>query len=78
MTNKPDKPKRKPYTMSQAARNQRRKAGQATKAKHGTEHFKRIGRKGAESTWSKYKLVPIGPGYYKMVDRQTGKEIARR
>ena len=48
-----------------------RLGGQATAKKHGTAHMKAIGRRGADATWAKYNLVPVGTSQYAMVDKQT-------
>ena len=75
----PPKPKtRKPYTMSEKARAQRRKAGKANAQKNGRAHMQEIGRKGSKATWEKYKLIPHGPNQFAMVDRKTGKVKAIR
>lgn len=67
---------KRPYTMTEAALAARRKGGQARAAIPGK--MSRIGRKGADSTWSKYRLE-VGPppsGFY-MVDRTTGQIVAK-
>lgn len=45
--------------------------GRATVAKHGREHMQQIGRRGAESTWTRYHLSPVGQSGWAMVDRRT-------
>jgi hypothetical protein len=46
--------------------------GKSTLARHGHEHFSTIGKRGARSTWQRYKLVPVGTFGLAMVDRKTG------
>jgi general stress protein YciG len=53
-----------------------RKGGKATYKKHGSGHMSRIGSKGGRSTWSRYKIVPIGVNRYAMVERKTNQIIA--
>ena len=55
------------YTKQQAGS----KGGRATVAKHGREHMAEIGKAGAEVTWSRYHLAPIGQSGWAMVDRET-------
>jgi len=45
--------------------------GRATMAKHGREHFQKIGKQGAAVTWERYYLAPVNESQYAMVDRQT-------
>lgn len=45
--------------------------GRATVAKHGPEHMKVIGKRGAAVTWTRYQLSPIGQSGWAMVDRET-------
>lgn len=53
-----------------------RLGGQATVKKHGTSHMRAIGKQGAETTWTRYKMVPISTSRYGMVDRGTNKIVA--
>lgn len=55
-----------------------RAGGLATLARHGREHMRKIGRRGAETTWLRYNLLPTGIGAYAMVDKITGKVVAVR
>jgi len=59
--------------------NPKQKAGQrggrATVARHGRDHMQRIGRRGAEPTWSRYSLSPVGLTEYALVERATGKIV---
>ena len=48
------------------------KGGRATVRKHGRGHMQTIGRRGAASTWRKYRLAPIGTNNFAMIDRRTG------
>ena len=61
--------------------NQKAKAGalggQATLARHGPEHFRQIGRRGAAATWARYELRPLGAADFAMVDKTTGQVKAR-
>jgi general stress protein YciG len=50
--------------------------GQALYAKKGPDYFREIGRKGAETTWNKYSLVPMGTNQFAMVERETGRVVA--
>ena len=47
-----------------------RKGGLVTAAKHGREHFQAAGRKGAETTWKRYTLVPWGLNLFAMFSRE--------
>lgn len=53
-----------------------RRGGKATVAKHGREHMRRIGRRGAETFWKRYTLRPTGTSDFAIVDRETDKVIA--
>lgn len=44
------------------------KGGRVTLSRHGREHMRKIGRRGAAVTWQRYNLLPIGIGSYAMVD----------
>jgi len=48
------------------------KGGRANVKNNGSEHMAEIGRKGAATTWRKYKLVPTGTNGWAMVERETG------
>ena len=52
--------------------------GKATVQKHGKEHMQRIGKRGAEVTWSRYSLKPYRTSQYAMVSRETGEIVAIR
>jgi len=45
--------------------------GEATKRKHGIDHFRKAGKAGAAAIWGKYHLAPIGQSGFAMVDRET-------
>jgi len=49
-----------------------RRGGLATLARHGVEHFKKIGARGATVFHSRYKLVPVGQDDFAIVNRSTG------
>ena len=49
-----------------------RLGGNATKQKHGREHYSRIGKLGAHTTRTRYRLEPIGQSGFAMVHRETG------
>jgi hypothetical protein len=46
--------------------------GRTTFARHGKQHMSAIGRAGAKTTWTRYKLAPIGQSGFALVDRQSG------
>lgn len=46
--------------------------GLATLARHGKTHFQHIGRRGALTTWQRYKLEPAGLSDFAMTNRKTG------
>jgi len=48
-----------------------RKGGRATFARYGREHMQAIGKRGARTTWTRYRLSPIGTNNFALVDRQT-------
>jgi hypothetical protein len=58
-------------SLSQKRADAGRLGGIATREKHGAHHFRKAGKKGAASTWSKYRLAPIGQSGWAMVDRET-------
>ena len=43
----------------------------ATLERHGREHFKKIGKKGARVFHGRYKLEPYGIGDFAVVNRET-------
>ncbi|MFZ5910400.1 MAG: hypothetical protein ACOYYU_10330 [Chloroflexota bacterium] len=53
-----------------------RLGGLATLARHGSDHFRAIGRKGAFVTWTRYHLAPAGLNDFAMTNRQTGEVVA--
>ena len=53
-----------------------RLGGIATHKKHGSTHMSTIGKRGAETTWTKYQLIPAGTSQYAMVEKSTNKVIA--
>lgn len=58
--------------LSEIRRRAGSKGGRANVENNGPEHMAEIGRKGAASTWAKYKLVPTGTNGFVMVDKVTG------
>ncbi|MHC4604517.1 MAG: hypothetical protein ACYS6W_14440 [Planctomycetota bacterium] len=54
-----------------------RLGGLSTLNKYGKDHFSAIGRKGAASTWARYRLCPAGVNGWLMVDRVTNKIKAK-
>jgi len=53
-----------------------RLGGLTTVARHGKEHMSRIGKKGAETTWTRYKISPVGLTSYAMVEVETNRIVA--
>ena len=53
-----------------------RLGGKATARKYGKEHMAEIGRKGAETTWTRYTLQPIGVNQFAMVNKETNQIVA--
>jgi hypothetical protein len=49
-----------------------RLGGIATRDRYGSEHFRKIGKRGAQTTWTRYKLVPVAQDNFAMVHRKTG------
>lgn len=49
--------------------------GQATVRKHGLEHMREIGRRGAEALWKRYHLHPVRLSKWALVNRETGEFI---
>lgn len=52
--------------------------GLATVAKHGRQHMAAIGRRGAETLWRRYSLLPYQLSKYALVDRESGQIKAIR
>lgn len=50
--------------------------GKTTAERYGREYFSRIGKLGAETTWTRYTLRPTGTRMFAMVNRETGKIVA--
>lgn len=48
------------------------KGGKTTSKKYGKDHMRAIGKKGAESTWAKYTLQPVGLNNFALVEKETG------
>lgn len=49
-----------------------RRGGRATVARHGVEHMRSIGAKGAKVFHSRYKLEPVNQNDFAIVHRETG------
>ena len=49
------------------------KGGMTTYQRHGREHFRKIGKAGAKTTWTRYSLKPVNESQYAMVHRETNK-----
>jgi hypothetical protein len=60
-------------TLSQKRAEAGRRGGKATLQKYGSDHFRKIGARGALITWLTYGLKPVGTSGYAMVHRETGK-----
>jgi general stress protein YciG len=58
--------------LSEKRRQAGRNGGLTTFYRYGSEHMSEIGRKGAEATWSRYNLAPIGTSQWAIVNKQTG------
>ena len=52
------------------------KGGRATVAKHGRAHMQKIGKAGANTTWTRYTLKPVNQSQYAMIERATNKIIS--
>jgi hypothetical protein len=52
------------------------KGGKSTYKRHGSEHFQKIGKAGAKTTWTRYTLKPVNESQYAMVERSTNKIIS--
>lgn len=53
-----------------------RLGGLNTYKKHGSEHMAKIGRRGFESTFARYRLAPYGTSDFALISRTTGKIVA--
>lgn len=62
----------KKHTKQQAGR----KGGLATVARHGPDHMRTIGKRGASTFWKRYEMQPAGLSDFAIVERATGKVIA--
>lgn len=49
--------------------------GKRTAARHGREHMAAIGRRGADTFWRRYRLVPEGTNGFAIVHRTSGAVI---
>ena len=50
-----------------------RKGGRATVQKYGRSYMREIGRKGAETFWRRYRVLPVGVSQYGLVEKDSGK-----
>jgi general stress protein YciG len=53
-----------------------RKGGLATFARHGPDHMRTIGKRGAATFWKRYSLKPAGTSQFAIVNRGTNEVIA--
>ncbi|MDX9690747.1 MAG: hypothetical protein RBT70_09890 [Alphaproteobacteria bacterium] len=53
-----------------------RRGGMTTLARHGRDHFSRIGKRGAAAFWKAYRLQPYGIGDYAVVKIANGAIVA--
>ena len=53
-----------------------RKGGLATVARHGPDHMRQIGKRGARAFWNRYTLRPAGLSDFAIVRRETNEVIA--
>lgn len=58
--------------MNHSKRQAGQRGGQATFARHGPEHMRTIGKRGAAAFHKRYHLAPAGMNDFAIVDRQTG------
>lgn len=47
--------------------------GRVTVQRHGRDHMREIGKRGASVTWQRYHLSPVGQSGWAMVSRETNK-----
>lgn len=52
------------------------RGGLATLARHGPEHFRQIGQRGAATFHRRYKLEPFGLNDFRIVRRETGETVS--
>jgi len=53
-----------------------RRGGLATLARHGADHFVKIGQKGARVFWERYRFSPVGLNQFAIVRRRDGVVVA--
>jgi hypothetical protein len=53
-----------------------RRGGLATLARHGVDHFRRIGAEGARAFWKRYRFSPVGTSQFAIVRRDDQKVVA--
>lgn len=50
--------------------------GKATVNRYGREYMRSIGKRGAQTTWTRYGWLPVGTSGYALVHRETNKIVA--
>lgn len=50
--------------------------GLATLARHGPDHMRAIGKRGAVAFWKRYTLRPVGTSQFAITNRETKEVIA--
>ena len=50
--------------------------GETTYLRHGSEHMREIGKRGAQAMHKKYRISPVRLNDYALVNRETGKIVA--
>lgn len=63
-------------TNQQKRRDAGRRGGLATLAKHGKDHFAKIGKRGAATFWKRYKFEATGTSDFAIVKRETREIVA--
>lgn len=53
-----------------------RRGGNETLRRHGAEHFKKIGEKGARTFHARYRFTPTGLNDFAIANRATGEVVA--
>lgn len=52
------------------------RGGKATLARHGVDHFVKIGQKGARVFWERYRFSPVGLNQFAIVRRRDSVVVA--
>ena len=58
-------------TLSQKRAEAGKIGGTCTREKYGSDHYRKIGKLGAKTTWSRYGLKPVGQSGWAMVNRES-------